>query len=164
MRLFTVVIAVVAVLFAAARLSHAESPSPETLAAARELVATVKATDNFKKIFPSMMQAMKPVIAQGRPAVEKDFDVIASQTTELFNSRLSDLAELIAQIYARNFTANEMREIQAFYQTPTGQKVVQATPLIAQQSLLVGQEWGKSLAADLRARITDELRKRGHDI
>ena len=163
MRLLSVVIVLAAVLYASAP-SRAESPSPETLAAARELVATAKATDNFKKILPSMVQAMKPAIVQGRPAVEKDYDVVASRMSELANARLADLAELIAQIYARNYTASEMREIQAFYQTLTGQKVIQTAPVIAQQSLLVGQEWGKSLAADVRARITDELRKRGHDI
>jgi hypothetical protein len=83
---------------------------------------------------------------------------------DIVTSRLSDVAELIAQVYAHNFTADELRELRTFYLTPTGQKLVQSMPVITQQSMLIGQQWANGLAADLRARITDELRKRGHDI
>jgi hypothetical protein len=163
MRFLNIVVTLVAALLVAMP-SRAESPSPATLAAARDLVAVTRAADNFKAILPTMMQSMKPAIVQGRPAVEKDYDSIMPAMIELATSRLSEVAELIAQVYARNFTVSELHELQAFYQTPTGQKAVQTMPAIAQQSMLVGQQWGKMLAADLRARITEELRKRGHDI
>lgn len=163
MRWLTIVVALAVTLLAIAP-SRADSPSPETLAAARELVAAIKATDNFKAILPTLIQTMKPAIVQGRPAVEKDYDAIMPMMMDIATSRLSDVAELMAQVYARNFTVSELHDLQAFYRTPTGQKLTQMTPVIAQQSMLVGQQWGKSIAGELRARITDELRKRGHDI
>jgi hypothetical protein len=163
MRSLTIVVALAVTLLAIAP-SRADSPSPETLAAARELVAAIKATDNFKAILPTLMQTMKPAIVQGRPAVEKDYDAILPMMMDIATSHLSEVAELMAQVYARNFTVDELHDLQAFYRTPTGQKLTQVMPVIAQQSMLVGQQWGKSLTAELRARITDELRKRGHDI
>jgi len=161
---FPIIVATLAAALLFAVPSRAEQPSPETLAAARELVATTKVTENFKAILPTILQGMKSAIVQGRPAVEKDYDSIMPAMIELATSGLSEYAELMARIYAVNFTIGELRDLQAFYVTPTGQKLIEKTPTIAQQSFLVGQQWGKSIGADLRARITDELRKRGHDI
>jgi uncharacterized protein len=148
MRLMNIVVALTVLLVVAP--ARAESPSPDTLAAARELVATTKAADNFKAILPTMLQSMKPAIVQGRPAVEKDYDAIMPAMIELATSRLSDVAELVAQVHARNFTASEMHEIQAFYLTPTGQKMVQSMPTIMQQ----GQEPRRRSARAHHRRIT----------
>jgi uncharacterized protein len=41
---------------------------------------------------------------------------------------------------------------------------VQKLPLITQESMLIGQRFGQSVGAEIRARMVDELRKRGHDI
>jgi hypothetical protein len=65
---FPIIIVTLAAALLFATSSGAEQSSPETLAAARELVATIKATDNFRAILPTMLQAMKPAIVQGRPS------------------------------------------------------------------------------------------------
>ena len=163
MRFSNVVVALVTVLLCAAPV-RAEQPSPETLAAARDLVTTLKSAELLKSVLPTFMQSMKPAIVQDRPAVEKDYDALVPVMIEIATSRLSEYAELVARLYAVNFTTSELRDLRAFYSSPIGQKLVATLPTITQQSLLVGQEWGKTLAADLRARITDELRKRGHNI
>ncbi len=144
--------------------SRAEQPSPEALAAARELITSIKATDYLKALLPSIIQTLKPAVVQGRPAVEKDYDAITPMMLDIANAHLSEIADLVARVYAVNFTAGELREIQAFYQTPTGQKVREKMPVVTQESMILGQQWGKTLAAELRARIVEELRKRGHDI
>ena len=50
----------------------AQSPSPDTLAAARELIVTMRAADYFKTILPAIVQQLKPAIVQNRPQVERD--------------------------------------------------------------------------------------------
>jgi hypothetical protein len=161
---FPIIIVTLAATLVFAAPSRAEQPSPEALAAARELVTTIKATDLLKSVLPTIIQAMKPSIVQGRPAVEKAYDALVPAMIDVATSRLSEYAELVARIYAINFSTNELRELRAFYDTPTGQKLVERMPTVTNQSLVVGQQWGKVLSADLRARITLELRKRGHDI
>ena len=116
----------------------AQSPSPDTLAAARELIVTMRAADYFKTIMPIMLDSM--------------------------NARVSEIIDQVAALYARNFTAAELNEVVAFYRGPTGQKFIQKLPLITQESMVIGQRFGQSIAAELRSRIVDELRKRGHDI
>jgi uncharacterized protein len=70
----------------------------------------------------------------------------------------------VAAVYARNFTADELRQVTAFYRTPVGQKMLEKLPAITQESMTVGQKFGQSVAAELRTRMIEELRKRGHKI
>src|SRR5262245_57482182 len=90
--------------------------------------------------------------------------VIVPLLLEGMNARLNEVIEQIAAVYARNFTADELREAVAFYRGPTGQKIVQKLPAITQESMAIGQRFGQSIASELRGRMIDELRKRGHNI
>jgi uncharacterized protein len=154
----------VTVCLLAAGPAGAQSPSPDTLAAARELIVTMRAADYFKTIMPAIVQQLKPAIVQNRPQVERDYDAIMPLMLESMNARVSEIIEQVAALYARNFTAAELNEVVAFYRGPTGQKFIQKLPLITQESMVIGQRFGQSIATELRSRIVDELRKRGHDI
>ena len=165
MRLMIAAFALVAMLFAAGPSpAQAPAPSSEAMAAARELVIAMKATEQFKAIFPVLMQGLKPSIVQNRPAVEKDFDAILPIILDTANAGMNDLVDATAAVYAITFTPAELRDITAFYKTPTGQKIVEKTPALAQQSMAAGQAWGRSMATDLQAKMVNELRKRGHNI
>jgi uncharacterized protein len=153
-----------AVLLLAASPAPAQSPPPDALAAARELLVTMRMADQFKAILPTIMQSMKPVIVQGRPEIERDFDAIVPTLLEGMNARLNELSDLTAAVYASNFSADELRDITAFYRTPTGEKFLQKLPVVTQQSIALGQRFGQAVAGDLQGRIVDELRKRGHKI
>jgi hypothetical protein len=144
--------------------ARSQSPSPDGMAAARELVVTMRAADYFKVIMPALMQNLKPAIVQNRPEVERDYDAIVPLMLESMNARMNEVIERIAALYARNFTADELRDVVAFYRGPTGQKFVQKLPAITQQSMAIGQEFGQSVGGEIRRRMIDELRKRGHNI
>ena len=146
----------------AAGTAGAQSPatSPGAMAAARELIVTMRVADYFKAI----MSNLKPAIVQNRPQVERDYDAIMPLLIASMDARLNEIIDQVAAVYARNFTTEELREVVAFYRGPTGQKFVQKLPLITQESMLIGQRFGQSLSAEIRARMVDELRKRGHDI
>jgi uncharacterized protein len=137
------------------------APSPESLAAARELIQVTKATDQFKLLLPNIFAALKPAVVQNRPQAAKDFDAIVPIVTAGAMGRLNDFADLLAGIYARNFSVDEIHNLIAFYRTPTGQKLIARQPVIARQSMAAGQQFGKQLVEDLRQQIDDELRKRG---
>ena len=141
----------------------APAQSPETVAAAKDLMAVMRSSDNFKTMMPSIMQALKPAIVQGRPEVDRDFDALVAPLLGAMNSRLDEIIDKVAGIYARNFTAAELREVAAFYRGPTGQKFVQKLPGVMQESLVVGQQFGQQIAGELQKRMIEELRKKGHN-
>jgi uncharacterized protein len=142
----------------------AQTPAPDALAAARELVTTMKAGDMLKSLMPVILQQLKPVIVQGRPQVERDFDAIMPTLVEAMTTKTDEFNDLVADIYARNFTAAEIREVTTFYHSPVGQKLLEKMPVISQESMMIGQKWGQAIAGDMRNRIIEELRKRGHQL
>ncbi len=163
-RRLTLTAALAVCLLFAALPARAQAPSPEAMAAAHDLIVTMRAADYFKAIMPAIMQSMKPAIVQNRPEVERDYDAVMPLLLEGMNARVNEIIDQIAAIYARNFTAEELREVTAFYRGPTGQKFVQKLPAITQESMVVGQRFGQAVGGEIRARMIDELRKRGHNI
>ena len=144
--------------------AQAPAPNPESLAAAKELITVMRLTDQLKTLLPIIMQGLKPAIVQNRPAVEKDYDALLPLMLGAVNARTGSYVEEVAVIYARAFTAGELRDITAFYRTPTGTKMLEKLPSLMQDSVQVGQRFGQGLAVELEGRIKDELRKKGHNI
>jgi len=145
----------------------AQTASPETIAAARELVLVMRAAEQFKTLLPLIIRQLKPAIVQGRPEVERDFDAMIPVLQEIMGAQSEPIAKLaddIAMIYARNFTVDEMRRVTAFYREPVGQKFLDKVPVITQDSMSAGQEFGRTIAVELQRRMVEELRKRGHKI
>lgn len=77
-------------------------------------------------------------------------------------ARISELEDAVAVVYASNFSAAELRDLIAFYKTPTGQKLLEKTPSIAQQTPAAGQKFGQSAGAEAQKEMTDQLRNKGH--
>jgi hypothetical protein len=138
--------------------------TPETIAAARELIATMRATDQLKLMLPAIVQAIKPAIVQGRPQVEHDLDIVLPVIVDGMNARLGEFVDQMAAVYGRNFTADEMRQMTAFYRSLVGQKVLDKMPAVMQESMSLGQALGKTIGGEMQNRIIEELRKKGHQL
>ncbi len=78
-----------------------------------------------------------------------------------FKARLPELRPAMIEIWADNFTVEELRGLHAFYDTPLGRKVLERQPTVSQQALAVGAAWGRRVAQDALQRHVDELRRRG---
>jgi hypothetical protein len=140
----------------------AQTPSPEALAMARSLISTMKLTDQYKALLPVILLSIKPAVVQGRPEIERDYDAMAAQIADAYAPYYSSMVDSAASLYASNFTVDELREIDAFYRLPVGQKLLQKSLPITQQSMQIGQDASRKAAEDLRIRLTDLLRQKGH--
>jgi len=141
------------------------SPSPEVVAAARELVITMKMNDQLKTLVPMLVKNMKATMLVGRsPEFVRDFEAVMPVLMAAFEQRYDELTDVLANVYAANFTADELRDMSAFYRSPTGQKVLQLLPTIAQQSMQAGQAYGHRISEEIKQRLIEEMRRKGHDI
>src|SRR5262249_22266726 len=140
----------------------APAQSPDAIATAKELMGVMHAADNVKAMVPALMQALKPALVQGRANVEREFDTLIPVMVQAMTSRMDEMLDSVAGVYARKFTVAEMREIIAFYNAPTGQKVVRELPSVMQESMIIGQQWGQRIGSELQHRMVEELRKKGH--
>jgi hypothetical protein len=57
-----------------------------------------------------------------------------------------ELINLIVPIYDRNLTHDDVKQLIKFYESPTGKKFVAVLPKISQESMVVGEKWGRDLA------------------
>jgi hypothetical protein len=66
--------------------------------------------------------------------------------------RPDDFVNLVIPIYARHYSENDLDGLIAFYSSPLGQKVTREMPAVMSESVVVGQEWGRKLSAQILAR------------
>jgi hypothetical protein len=74
--------------------SHADAqdqPTPEAVATAKELIVTLRISDEFVRSLPGMLQVIKALIIRGRPEIELDFDAAAPVVLDAMKARVNEL-------------------------------------------------------------------------
>jgi hypothetical protein len=143
---------------------QAQSEDADARAAARELITTMKLGEQFKAMMPMIFNAFKPAFVQNRPDVDRDFDALVPILLEKMSARVKELEDAVVVVYASNFSAAELRDLTAFYKSPTGQKLLQKTPFVTQQTMAAGQKFGQSAGAEAKKEMMEQLRNRGHTL
>jgi hypothetical protein len=67
-----------------------------------------------------------------------------------------DLTKLIIPIYDKYFTESDLDALIAFYSTPAGIKIRDATPLITKEAMAAGAEWGKSVGEKVAKKLVEK--------
>ena len=138
----------------------AQTPAPEAMSAARSLVATLKLTDRYRALLPAILLSIKPALTQDRPEIESDFEALKPTMAEAYTPYYNSMVEAVATVYATNFSVEELRELDAFYHRPAGQKFLEKWPGIVQKSVQIGEDTSRKAAEDLRTSLTQLLRQK----
>lgn len=75
---------------------------------------------------------------------------------EFRKSSLNDLVDLLTPVYQKHLTINDLKELIKFYESPAGQKLAQTTPLITQESMQVGQQWGMQIGQEFAKKMQEK--------
>jgi hypothetical protein len=138
----------------------AQTPSPEAMSVARSLVTTLKLPERYKALLPAILLSIKPALTQDRPEIESDFEAMKPRMAEAFTPHYNAMVDAVATVYATNFSVEELRELDAFYRRPVGQKLLAKWPAITQQSVQIGEDGSRKAAEDLRTSLTQLLRQK----
>jgi uncharacterized protein len=124
-----------------------EEPVPTNASAedlARQLIHLTGGGSLGKQVITQMVDSFR----QSHPKVPEEF------WTELLASvDPKQLEDMVVPIYVKNFTAEELRASIQFYSSPVGQSLIHKLPVVLQQSMAVGQEWGRKLAQEVGERV-----------
>jgi hypothetical protein len=142
--------------------ASAQTPSPEAMNAARKLVVTLKIADQYRAQLPQLLLKLRPVVAQDRPEIERDYDAMTAPGSEIYAPYLASMTDQIAALYAQSFTVDELRQIEAFYAGPAGRKFLEKSDALAQASAQIGQDVSQKAVDELKQRLTEALRQKGH--
>jgi hypothetical protein len=77
---------------------------------------------------------------------------------EMNKDAVGQLVDMLTPIYQKHLTEADLQSVISFYETPAGKKFAEKTPLITQESMLAGQEWGKQIGA----RVIEKLQAKGY--
>lgn len=156
--------AVIAALIAGASVAFAQQPSPVALATAKEIMKTSGAMTLFNPLIPGVVEQAKNLYLQQNPGLSKDLNEIAAKLRADLMPRMEELTNEMAKLYATHFTEQELKDILAFYKTPTGTKLLNEQPKIADEGLKYAQDWANALSDRVMSLMRDELKKRGHNL
>jgi uncharacterized protein len=109
-----------------------------------------------EETFRTTIDQMMDMFEQSRPDVPAD--VWKKLGDEFNKTSLNDLVEMLAPVYFKHLTMADLNQLITFYKTPTGKKFASVTPVIAQESMQVGQQWGMKLGQAME----DKLREKGY--
>ena len=136
----------------------------DRVAAARELMEASGSTRQFEAVMPMILAQMQGLFVKMKPGNEKDIAEVFAAIGKRFLDRKGEVFDEIAALYAEKLTAQELREIAAFFRTGVGAKFVTLQPELVQKSMVIGQRWGERIGRDVEADVRKELKKRGVDL
>jgi len=105
------------------------------------------------KLADQMITAMIPQYKKLVPSIP---DVFWDKLIEKIN--MDDFLYLCVPVYSKYYTHDEIKQLINFYESPLGKKMIEVTPLLSQETMLIGGKWGEKLALD----IVNELTKEGY--
>lgn len=104
--------------------------------------------------FSTVVTQMMTMVKQGNPNIPatiwEDFE------QEMLATSLDDLAAMLVPVYKKHLTQEDLNDLIAFYQTPAGKKYAEKTPLIMQESMQVGQQWGLQIAQRVQQKLAEQ--------
>jgi len=110
---------------------------------------------------PQIIGALRKENREIPDAVWNEFTGIC---TEEMKRSLPELEEPVITIYDNNFSADEIKQLVAFYQSPVGRKIAIQLPQLMQQSVTMGQSWGQQAGARAVERIRAAAKQKGYDL
>jgi uncharacterized protein len=142
--------------------------TPEALEAARDLMAVLN-KDTLNQMVSRMTEQVWPTLERGlRTKQPKISDgVVAELRSEFERIQIDYLSGLPADapvIYARHFSAAELRELLAFYRTPIGEKSLRELPQITAGAIALIVPRLQQVRTQTMDAFTKILRQRGLEI
>ena len=159
MRILTLL--ALALAFASPATAQSDRPvDAAALAAARTCMEKTGMSAVMRLVINSSAQNMRRVLETANPGKEAAIGEVMTMMVEEFDHRLPMLIEAVAMIYAQHFTAQELDEINRFYDTPTGQKLIKELPGLMKEAQAVGGKIGLQIAQEVLRKLGPELEKR----
>jgi len=134
--------------------------TPEHLALADTLVEVAQVSQAQMKMVPQVVEMLMPMMVRGNEGhAEEVRTILREEFVSIFTLHQKDMARASRDAFARHLSDQELRDLTAFYRTPTGQHLIQVQPIITAESMSAGQEIGRRAAMDAMPHIIERMLK-----
>jgi hypothetical protein len=141
-----------------------KAASPAALAAAKEILTMKNAAAMYANAVPNLVEQTKNTLMQSNLNYQKDLNEVAIIVAKNLAGREKEIGEGMAQVYANEFTEQELKDLVTFYKSPLGQKLLASEPRAIQFSMSYMNQWAQQFAETINGQFRAEMKKRGKDI
>jgi hypothetical protein len=152
-----------------ASLAHASPPSAESVERLFKAMYPQDLSDAMvTKLLPVLTEQVKAEISEGRGADEaaKMYDELAPKIERLIKEQTSQTAtrDDFVQTYSELFSQEEVQDLIAFYESPSGRAFAQKSPLVSEKTLSLKQKRMGPLVSEIQKLVRDAVRERGSPV
>ena len=131
---------------------------PERMALAMKLVELSGTTRIFDTVLPDLAEESKNNFIRANPQMQLGIIAVVDRVALTLVNRRPELDQYLAKVWASGFSDEEMQAMVDFFSTDAGKKFSLALPKVLAVQTAAAQQWGKSIAAELNAKVQEELR------
>ena len=144
----------------------AQAAEPSEIDAAKEAdihrLIEVTGAGKTDVIFDALASQMKLLSEKLEPQNELN-RVIQERIMEKLKGEMSsfsrELLDSFVPFYDKHFTHEEIKELVQFYQSSTGQRLIEVTPQLAVQGMAIGQKFALEVVPKIMREIAEESRE-----
>lgn len=138
--------------------------SPEHLAAARTYVDITDRSAVYEStLIKTAVNTMRTIL-RTNPDIVEPVDAAITKALEVYRERKDELLNQFARVYALNFTIEELQEINAFYESDVGKKLVTANAALNQDMQRIVGVFEANLSTEFFASVKANLKEAGYNI
>ena len=138
--------------------------SPAAIAAAKEILTMKNAAAMYANAVPNIVEQTKNQLMQSNLNYQKDLNEVAVIIAKDLAGREKEIGDGMAQVYANEFSEQELKDLVTFYKSPLGQKLLSTEPRAIQFSMSYMNQWAQVFAEAVNGEFRAEMRKRGKEI
>jgi uncharacterized protein len=141
--------------------AQAQELSPDHVALARKFIDLSYKITTFEQ---SLVQAgvdVSDAILKKDPNLREQSNDAIGNAISYFAKQKDEVFNQFARVYALQFTMDELKEMNAFYETPTGQKLAASQSKIDQNIVKLYTLYEDNMRKEMYARVRADLMEQG---
>jgi len=146
----------------------AEQIDPAKRADIEKLIRITGPPDVTRQTSHFFIRQFSQTIKASRPDLPaKTYQILSEEIKKVVDEHMTargGFLDMVVPIYARYFDHREIKELLKFYQTDLGKKAIKVWPLILQESMLLAQDWWKSLTPLIKDKVNERFKKEGIEL
>ncbi len=98
------------------------------------------------------------VMDQMMSSFKNSYSTVKQEFWDNFRKEINanDIENLILPVYDKYYTETDIDQLITFYNSPIGKKMINTMPLVMQESMKAGQNWGREIGEKVLARLKEK--------
>jgi uncharacterized protein len=130
-----------------------------------KLLETTQALALSQQMASAVVSQLTGGIRSKRPDIPQTaLDFLPTTVAEVMRDNEPALRDLFIALYDKHFTLEDIVAVNAFYDSAAGKKMIEKTPVLMQQGMTVGVEFGRRIGPEIDRRVREKLSAQGYKL